>query len=130
MAISGEAYVQVDLSAVNNGIATLSISGTEDPPAGSTEVTTLVLWRYDPDGNSGLTGTGWYEDTSDIPYTYTESTYQEHLNTLWADGSGEQSIRDALSTALAGWSSSAKASFLNGDAGHTLFNNGCIQWYG
>lgn len=67
MAVTGEAYVTLEASVVNNGVSTLAISGNQ-PVAGSGNFVVVISWRFDPaSGTGGITGVSWFINDPNSP---------------------------------------------------------------
>lgn len=115
---SGEVYVTVDASMVNNGISTLAVSGNMEV-IGSETLSFIITWQYVSNGNSGVTGQSWFyndpsgplygaiQDGTLIPPEVTnEEEFNAALSVLPDDV-----VEQFFDTALGMWSDQAKATF-------------------
>lgn len=122
---TGEVYATVDARTAEN----LGIPLSGDTPIYDDEspVNFYILWQYSNGGISGLTGRGWFEETTKSPFDgngTTAGNYQTYLESL-----PDNQALDAIRTALSNWTTEEKIAFLNNaDLGGGYNYGGCIRY--
>lgn len=76
-------YVPVRAARINNTENDVVSGGDPIPPDGVQPGTYQLYWRYDPDGQSGLTGESWYGSSPNSLPAYLSMTEIEYNNTLF-----------------------------------------------
>ena len=128
MAVTGEAYVTLEASVVNNGVSTLAISGNQ-PVAGDGSFVVVISWRFDPTSvTGGITGVSWFITDPNSPAYPVLSQYgNDAAFNSYLTGLDEEALRAYVGDLFSeiNWSAEERVAFYNTYCSETSQVPGC-----